>query len=300
MKRRWIGVVAAFALAGLGTFMIVRYVSGAEARALEGQEAIEVLVVSDEVMAGTPAASIGNSVAIELVPAKVQVPGSVGDLAELGDQVTAVDLVPGEQVTTARFVDVEEFEAAEELDIPDDLVEVTVSLSPERAVGGALQPGDEVSVFASFDPFDLEGAILESEVEAPNAQQTDASQGDAPEGDGASSDEQDDSEAEGLSTPNSTHIIIHKVLVTNVQVETLPTEQAEDDENGESQGPELAPTGNLLVTLGIDPADGERLVFTAEFGFIWLGSAGENSSVDDTRVQTRDSVYYDLSDGRTR
>ena len=82
MKRRWIGVAAALALAGLGTFALVRYVGSAEERALEGQEAVEVLVVSETVPAGTPAESIGDRVAVEMIPASVQVAGSVANLGE--------------------------------------------------------------------------------------------------------------------------------------------------------------------------------------------------------------------------
>ena len=35
------------------------------------------------------------------------------------------------------------------------MVQVTLSLSPERVVGGQVAPGDVVAVFASFDSFPL-------------------------------------------------------------------------------------------------------------------------------------------------
>jgi pilus assembly protein CpaB len=274
------GVAAALALAGLGTFALVRYVGSAEERALEGQEAVEVLVVSETVPAGTPAESIGDRVAVEMIPASVQVSGSVASLADVRNQVTAVELMPGEQVTSARFVAPETFEESQEVEVPEGLVEVTVSLSPDRAVGGALLPGDQVAVFASFEPFEANGVIVEGEEGEEGEEEVVAIEGD-----------------DTVKSPNSTHIIIHKVIVTNVQVETLPAEEETEGESTDDSGPELAPTGNLLVTLGVDPAQAERLVFTAEFGMVWLGHEDDQASEDGTRIQSRGTIYDDVATG---
>jgi pilus assembly protein CpaB len=274
------GVAAALALAGLGTFALVRYVGSAEERALEGQEAVEVLVVSETVPAGTPAESIGDRVAVEMIPASVQVSGSVASLADVRNQVTAVELMPGEQVTSARFVAPETFEESEEVEVPEGLVEVTVSLSPDRAVGGALLPGDQVAVFASFEPFEANGVIVEGEGGEEGEEEVVAVEGD-----------------NTVKSPNSTHIIIHKVIVTNVQVETLPAEEETEGESTDDSGPDLAPTGNLLVTLGVDPAQAERLVFTAEFGMVWLGHEDDQASEDGTRIQSRGTIYDDVATG---
>jgi pilus assembly protein CpaB len=274
------GVAAALALAGLGTFALVRYVGSAEERALEGQEAVEVLVVSETVPAGTPAESIGDRVAVEMIPASVQVSGSVASLADVRNQVTAVELMPGEQVTSARFVAPETFEESQEVEVPEGLVEVTVSLSPDRAVGGALLPGDQVAVFASFEPFEANGVIVEGEEGEEGEDEVVAVEGD-----------------NTVKSPNSTHIIIHKVIVTNVQVETLPAEEETEGESTDDSGPELAPTGNLLVTLGVDPAQAERLVFTAEFGMVWLGHEDDQASEDGTRIQSRGTIYDDVATG---
>jgi pilus assembly protein CpaB len=274
------GVAAALALAGLGTFALVRYVGSAEERALEGQEAVEVLVVSETVPAGTPAESIGDRVAVEMIPASVQVSGSVASLADVRNQVTAVELMPGEQVTSARFVAPETFEESQAVEVPEGLVEVTVSLSPDRAVGGALLPGDQVAVFASFEPFEANGVIVEGEEGEEGEEEVVAIEGD-----------------DTVKSPNSTHIIIHKVIVTNVQVETLPAEEETEGESTDDSGPELAPTGNLLVTLGVDPAQAERLVFTAEFGMVWLGHEDDQASEDGTRIQSRGTIYDDVATG---
>jgi hypothetical protein len=78
-------------------------------------------------------------------------------------------------------------------------------------------------------------------------------------------------------------------LVTNVQVEQLPTSPGEDGAGADV--PDLAPTGNLLVTLAVLPAEAEKVVFTAEHGFVWLVADDEDSLVQGTSIQTRETVY---------
>lgn len=284
MSRKWIGVVVAVALAAIGTWVLVQYVQSAEERALEGQETIEVLVVSETVPAGAPAESLTAKVRTELVPAKVQAPGSVASLAELAGQVTAVELLPGEQVIQTRFVLPEVFESLDEFEVPEGLVEVTMSLSPERAVGGTLRQGDSVAVFASFEPFELDGTSPEADedsiiISADNP--TDAQQ------------LADELGVTTAKTPNSTGLILHKVIVSNVQVEQLPVEPVVG-EGVEQPDVELAPTGNLLVTLAMQPEQAERFIFTAEFGLVWLAIDDETVAEDTSKVQSRNTIYDDV------
>src|ERR671917_139673 len=66
-------------------------------------------------------------------------------------------------------------------DIPEGLQEVTVPLEPARALGGRIAAGDTVGVFLSFDPFDIGNT--------------------------------------GEKTANVTHLELHKVVVTRVQLD---------------------------------------------------------------------------------
>jgi pilus assembly protein CpaB len=286
MNKRWIGVVVSIALAVIGTYLLVNYVQGADERALEGEETVEVLVVTEPVARGTAAEEIEDSVETVLVPAKLQTPGSVGDLSALAGTYTSINLVPGEQILSTRFVSAQDLVALNEFPLPDGLLEVTLSLSPERALGGALRPGDTVAVIASFNPFSLtdeesvgvvtestvneDGTIVETVVEPETASVV-------------------------ISTPTSTHLIIHQALVTNIQVERLPTPI--DEETAQQSGVALAPTGNLLVSLAMDPNDVERTVFTSEFGLVWLARESETTADDATVIQTRATVYEDPDGG---
>jgi pilus assembly protein CpaB len=278
--RRAFGIIGAVVIALVGTMLLVGYVRSAEDRALEGEELVEVLVINEIVPRGTPAMELveGADIIAEMVPTKVRAEGAVTDLATLGDLVTSTDLVPGEQLVAARFVAAETISANTRIEAPTDTLEVTISLTPERALGGGLLPGEYVAVVASFDPFDL-NTIEPTELdvgEIVDPSEIFVGSSGAEEG-GLS-----------LKTPESTHLILHKILVTNVQFEQLPRAAAED---APENSPPLGPTGNLLVTLAAPPEAVERIVFTAEHGFLWLAAEGEDAAEPVTPVQTRATVY---------
>ena len=286
MNKRWIGVVVSIALAVIGTYLLVNYVQGADERALEGEETVEVLVVTEPVARGTAAEDIEDSVETVLVPAKLQTPGSVGDLSALAGTYTSINLVPGEQILSTRFVSAQDLVALNEFPLPDGLLEVTLSLSPERALGGTLRPGDSVAVIASFNPFSLTdeeatGVVTEATVNE--------------DGTIVETVVEPETTSVEISTPTSTHLIIHQALVTNIQVERLPTQL--DEQTAEQSGVALAPTGNLLISLAMDPNDVERTVFTSEFGLVWLARESETTADDATVIQTRATVYLDPDGG---
>ncbi len=271
MKKRILGVVASVVLAGVGVFLTLSYVNSAEERAVEGQQTVEVLVVENTIAAGESAADIGERVKAVLVPTKVQAEGSVASLGELTGMVAAVDLQPGEQVLKSRFITEAEQVAQQEFQVPDGLLQVTIALEPDRALGWELEQGDLVAVLASFDPFQVQG------VEPGELEQF---FGSTPTGN------EDDA---GARTPNTTHIILHKVLVTDVDFERLP--EPDDRDDAEVVGVQLAPTGNLLVTLAAEAPDIEKIVFTAEHGEVWLAKEPGNASEAGTQIQTRGTIY---------
>ncbi len=279
MNRKVLGVIASAVLAVLGAFLVLSYVNNADERAAAGEERVEVLVVSDSVTAGEKADDLAAKVEPVLVPANVQADYAVASLTELEDQVAAVDLVPGEQLLSTRFVTEEALAEEVGLEIPEGLLQVTVSLSPERAVGGQLLPGDFVAFVASFDPFSL-GAVEPGDI--PLDQLIGLLVGDEDE-------EESNAPDSSLQTPNSSHVILHKILVTAVQIERLPAQT--DREDAQEVGVELAPTGNLLITLGVSAADLEKIVFSAEHGSVWLADEPETASETGTIIQTRGTIY---------
>lgn len=259
MNRRVLAAVAALLLAAVGTALLIIYVQTAEERALAGEELVDVLVLEEAVAAGTDASALTELVREEQVPVKVQASGSVASLDALAGLVAAVDLLPGEQLVSTRFVEPAVFAQIEEVDIPEGLQVITVPLDPARAVGGQIVPGDTVGVVASFE-----------QAEVP--------------------DEEDPTE----TTPfqDTSGLILHKILVTNVQGEQTPAQPDEEparDRGGQPRPP--GPPAQLLVSLAMDAPSAERVAFAAEHGTVWLTLQPEDATEDGTRTQTRETIY---------
>ena len=263
MNRKIIGAVAAVILAAMGTFVLVSFVKGAEQRALAGERLTQVYVVAAPIPKGTQGESLRKALTVEQVPLKVRAAGAISDLSDIDSKLTAVDLVPGEQLVETRFVSPEDVSAGQ-VDVPDGLLETTLTLAPERALGGNLRPGDTVALTASFEPFDIEGTVDES---------------------GKPLD------GEAKKTGNTTHIILHKVLVTNVQGGAAAAAGGGEGEEGAAQPAPGGPAGNLLITLALDAPSVERVVFAAEFGLVWLSAEPDDAPEDGTKVQTRGTIY---------
>lgn len=267
MSRRLTGFAVAVLLALVGTAALVVYVNSAERRALAGQELVEVYVVRAPIASGTAAEEITGLVGIEQVPTKIQADGAVTSLPALAGLVAAVDLVPGEQLVASRFVQRSQFADRQAgVDVPEDMVEVTVELDAQRAVGGLLEAGQTVAVLASFDPLGQSQTAVNIDgrtVPLPAAAV----------------------DSLGGDTVNSTDLLLRKVLVTAVQADDAPAEEA--------ARLTTAPGDTVFVTLAVRPYDAERLVFTAEFGNIWLAVERQTVPEADEPGQTRGSVLLD-------
>lgn len=247
MRHRSLAMVGAIVLALIGTFTIVSYVQGADDRALAGESVVKVLVVQEQVPPGTPAVDLGDRVALEPVAEKVKADGAITNVKQLGSQVASATLVPGEQIVEARFVAASAYRASgTAVTVPEGLLQTTVALDPQRAVGGVLSPGAKVAVVASF------------------------------------------------TGPEQSSIILHKVLVTNVQLAEDQDDGSTNTDNADSSNqakPGEAPTGQLLVTLALDAAAVERVVFAAEHGTLWLSLDPASASEEGTRIQDRGAIY---------
>lgn len=279
MNRRVIGVLVSLALAAVGTWVIVSYVQGADDRALEGQETVEVLVVDQPIAKGTAAADLDQLVKPVRVPAVSTATGAITDLSQLEGRFASVDLLPGEQLVSSRFVAREALVEVVDVEVPPELLQVTVELPPERVLGGELDPGDLVAIVASFQPFTLDAVEPEGTDNLQDFIQDPGTEGDQP--------------PEPLRTPNTTHIITQKVLVTNIQFSSPPpsAEASATPVAVTTPQPNLSPGGSLLVTVALSGPDVEKLVFTAEFGTIWLAKETPESDEGGIQIQTRGTIY---------
>ena len=82
--------------------------------------------------------------------------------------------------------------------------------------------------------------------------------------------------------PESTHMILHKVKVTDVRT------NGGDPVTAKVQGP--SPASPVFVTLALDAPAVEKVVFGAEHGSLWLSWEPKEANEAGTKVQSRAGV----------
>lgn len=281
MKRRVLGIVLALILATVGTLALVAYVKSAKKDASKNEEQVKVYVVTKDIRLGATVSEIKQQITLTDVPKRLEVTGAVTDLTQLKDTLVAgVRLKAGEQLLSSRLVDPL---TLVRVAVPNGLQEMTVALSPERAVGAALSPGDTVGIVISFDSGSISSTGPTTESTTTLAGGTDTTSSTTPR---------------SLST---THLTLQKILVTAVQLSQQDSQRASKVNVAAPSGAgpadtiaanvNEAPSGQLLITLAVSGPQVEQIVFAAEFGHIWLTLEGANADEGGTRILTLDQAY---------
>ncbi|QOI62579.1 pilus assembly protein CpaB [Arthrobacter sp. TES] len=249
MKARLLGGIAALLLAVVGTVLLVTYVQGADKRAQQGLEPVNVLVVKERIPAGTKTEDLANKVKTETLPQSAVAQGTISALGDQKGKVTSVDLQPGEQLLGVKLVNPNELVPGT-VPVPEGLQETTFVLAPERILGGRIEAGDTVTVFASFK---LDEAV--------------------PAGAGLPA---------GLTGwKNFTELLQHDVLVTAVQQAAPDAEKSAGTEKGVA-----LPNGSAYVTVALSDANASKMVFGAEFGTLWLSKQTDKTAKSDPPTTT--------------
>jgi len=257
VKSRLLGGIAALLLAITGTVLLVVYVQGADNRAAQGLEPVNVLVVKESIPAGTKAEDLNNMVQVEAIPQAAVPDGAIESLSDYKGKITSVALEPGEQLLKARLVDPRDLLPGT-VPVPDGLEEVTILLAPERILGGRLEAGDKVTLYTSF----------KTEEEMPAGANVPA-------------------EVKGWK--QSTGLLFHDVLVTAVQ-KAAPETEKNSGTTDTNKGIEM-PNGSAFITVARSDADAAKLVYGAEFGTIWLAKQTDTSTKSDPPVTTFGGLY---------
>jgi pilus assembly protein CpaB len=147
MERRRVLLVSAVLVAALGTGLVLVYAHGADARAAERFDTVDVLVAVAPIGAGETvgAADAAGKLAVRPVSRDALLDGHEADAAALADQVALVPIYPGEQIIAAKLGSASE--AAAPLPIPAGQMAVSVNLTDAARVSGFLAPGAQVAVF---------------------------------------------------------------------------------------------------------------------------------------------------------
>jgi pilus assembly protein CpaB len=150
-------VVAIAAVVALGSgFALVKYVSGADARATESVQPVQVLVAQTDLPDGTPfdTAMADGRIALTETLRSALAPTAVTDPASLAGLVTDGVLRAGQIVVAGTFVDPKaQSVSSGPPTFADGLPEGTVAVSFEAkgsaAVSDLISPGDHVNLLVS-------------------------------------------------------------------------------------------------------------------------------------------------------
>ncbi|AUZ35458.1 pilus assembly protein CpaB [Arthrobacter sp. PGP41] len=227
MKSRLLGGLAALLLAVVGAILLFIYVQGASARAQAGLEPVNVLVVKEQVPAGTKSSDLAGKLRVESIPKSAVPEGALTTLDQQEGKVTAVGLEPGEQLLATRLVDPRDL-APGTVPVPEGLEEVTLLLSPERILGGRLEAGDTVTIYSSFDKED-----------------------------------------------GQTGLLFHDVLITAVQ--KAPPASKNNSSSGSADQAVEMPSGSAFITFARSDAEASKLIYSAEFGKLWLAKQTDST-----------------------
>jgi len=118
---------------------------------LASTEPVDVLVVQEAIPAGTPVNDMAPLLAIEKVPAAGRSNSALSTLDNKAGTVSAVDLVPGEQLLAERLIAPADVKAQGAIEVPPGLQEVSFEVEPKRVVGGRIDVGEHVGIFLTFE-----------------------------------------------------------------------------------------------------------------------------------------------------
>ena len=150
MGRRTLLLIAALAVAALGTTMVFLYVNGVNERALADQDPVQVLVATAPIAAGTTAQDAQSAGSLEkrTVTRASVASGALSDITPIAEQVALAPIFVGEQIIEAKFGAPGN---ASSLPIPEGKLAVSVQLADPARVAGFVAPGSEVAVFLTIE-----------------------------------------------------------------------------------------------------------------------------------------------------
>lgn len=245
MFRRILFTMLAVVLAAAGTAAVALYARGADARALRGQQSVEVYVAKTAVPEGTTLAYALSDGLLrrERLASKAVPAGALRTVtAAQRDKVALSGIPEGSLVMEATFG---AKSASAVVAIPRGKVAVAIELSDPARIAGLLMPGSEVAV---FDTFTI----------AP---------GNIPSGEGLGADPQD----------------IHRTRLMIARATVLAIGEAAYKQGASSVTKVAASKSKsevaAVVTLAVTQVEAERLITVAQTGKPWFALLDGDSKV---------------------
>ena len=152
-SRRTVILIAAIAVGVFAGFALLNYVRGIEDDVYDDAQPVEVLIAAQDIPAGTPASEALQSVEVTDIPLSIRpatfvAPGNEDSITGL---VTLSDIPTNQIIVNGLFVDPTVVQASFNDQVEPGNVAMSISVASVRAVGGYLQPGDEVNILVNHD-----------------------------------------------------------------------------------------------------------------------------------------------------
>ena len=147
MDRRKVLLAVAAVIAALGTLLVFLYVRGADTRADERYEAVQVLRAVKQIEPGetVEAAQAAGKFETSSVSQKDLLPEALTTTEGIAGKVAVSTIYPKEQLTSSKFGATGA--AANGLTIPKGKIAISINLTDPARVAGFVNPGDKVAIF---------------------------------------------------------------------------------------------------------------------------------------------------------
>ena len=146
MDRRKVLLLVAAVIAALGTLLVFLYVRGADTRADQRYDAVQVLRVVKPITAGetVEAAQAAGKIESGSVSRKELLPDALTGTEPVAGKIAVTNIYPGEQLIASKFGATG---VSNGLAIPKGKIAISVNLSDPSRVAGFVNPGDKVAIF---------------------------------------------------------------------------------------------------------------------------------------------------------
>ena len=147
MDRRKVLLIVAAVVAALGTLLVFLYVRGADQRADQRYDAVQVLKAVKAIAPGetVEAAQAAGKIESGTVSRQDLLPDALTGLEPVSGKVANTTIAPGEQIVSSKFGDSGSGQTA--LAIPAGYIAIALQLDDTARVAPFLKPGDKVAVF---------------------------------------------------------------------------------------------------------------------------------------------------------
>lgn len=148
MDRRRLLLVVAAVIAALGVALVFVYARGADTRAADKYDTVEVLTASQEILPGESLDDALENGKVQLTHvAKAQLlDGASDDSDPLRDKVALTTIYAGEQLIPVKFGALEDVEAAAVLPIPEGKLAISIEVEDDARVGEFIRAGAQVTI----------------------------------------------------------------------------------------------------------------------------------------------------------